>query len=336
MCIATILVAQDEPSGKVHGYVFGDYFYKIGGNAAEVSSSQYSKAEKDFQGFQFRRLYLYYDHTFDQKFSAQFLLEGNDKVLDPAGKHGVFIKTAYLEIKDILPLASLSLGLVPTPTWSLLSEKVWNYRSIEKTITDFRGLGNASDIGLLLHGIFDVDGMFGYHVMIGNGNGQKPEINKYKKYYAALFAKPMKELILEGYVDYEPAASDLNKMTLKGFAAYQSSAFTFGVEFVQQTQQNAGGKDTNRVPLGIAVFAWAPLPIVDALNAFVRYDLYNPDTKITDKGYKEGFMTVGLDYMPIPNVHIMPNVWINTFSAKSSGEKDADVVGRVTFFYIYK
>jgi hypothetical protein len=88
----------------------------------------------------------------------------------------------------------------------------------------------------------------------------------------------------------------------------------------------------------VSVFAWAPLPGVSDLNAYARFDLYNPDTKNGSSGFKENFITVGLDYMPTKNVHFMPNIWVNTFSNKASGgpNPDADVVGRLTFFYVYK
>lgn len=326
------VLAQEK--GKVSGYVFGDYFYKIGGDSTGTGS-QYSSLTKDYQAFQFRRLYLYYEHNLSEKFFAQFLLEGNDKAFTD-GKHGVFVKTAYLEWKDIIPTGNLLFGLVPTPTWSLLSEKVWNYRSIEKTIIDYRGLGVASDIGIMMRGKFDNEGMFNYVAMIGNGNGQKPESNKYKKYYLSLSAKPVKEVVVEGYADYEPAFGDKNKTTLKGFAAYQSAEFTIGAEVFQQIQEKASATGEDRKPFGISVFAWAPIPNVEGLNAFARYDFYNPDTKVSNTGFNENFVTVGLDYMPISNVHLMPNFWLNSFSAKGTGSQDADVVGRVTFYYVYK
>lgn len=331
------LFAQEITGAKVHGYVFGDYFYKLAGNATEVTPSQYSKVEKDFQAFQFRRLYLYLDYTFDENFNAQFLLEGNDKALEPGGKHGIFVKTAYLEWKNLIPMSSLAIGLIPTPTWSWSnSEKTWGYRSIEKTITDFRGLGSASDIGIGLKGKFDKDATFSYTLMIGNGTGQKPESNKYKKYYGNFAVKPMKDLIIEAYGDYEPAADEKSKTTLKGFASYKFSDITLGVEAVQQTQKKIGTNGADIVPFGVTFFAWAPL--TSGLNAFARYDLYNPNTKVSDAGYKENFIVAGLDYMPIPNVHIMPNIWINTFSGKSSNvaKKDEDVIARITFFYVYK
>lgn len=337
--VTTTLLAQENPAGKVHGYAFGDYFYKVGGSSQEVSSSQYSKVDKAFQAFQFRRLYLYYDHNISDKFSAQFLLEVTDGSLDGKDRYSAFVKTAYIEWKDFIPRASVAIGLYPTPTWSWgVSEKIWNYRSIEKTVADFRKLGNASDFGVALRGKIDSDSKYGYGLMIGNGSGTAFEKNKYKKYYSVLNAQPIKGVTIEGYGDYEPGAFGKNKTTFKGFASYESSAITVGVEVVQQTQEKAGAADADVSPFAVSVFAWAPIPATELFNAFARYDLYNPDTKASDVGFNESFIVFGIDYMPVKNVHLMPNVWINRFSDKSPAgvEKDADVAARLTFFYVYK
>lgn len=330
----------EEPKAHVHGYVFGDYFYKAAGDTG--GATQYSALAKTFQAFQIRRAYLYLDHPISETFSAQFLLEANDKATDPGGRHGVFVKTAYLEWKELVPQGSLLLGMVPTPTWSLLSEKVWGYRSIEKTITDFRGLGAASDIGVLLKGTLGGAGKVGYNVVVGNGRGQKPEDDKYKKYYAGVHAKPAENVIVEVYGDFEPAANDKNKTTVKGFAAYQTDRLAVGVEAVRQTQEKAvtdtTGKKLDKGPMGIALFARAPVPGTEKLSAFGRFDFFDPDTKDSDSGFKESFFVLGLDYAPVKNVHVMPNVWVNSYSDKSPSdrERDADVVGRITVFYVYK
>lgn len=329
---------QDK-GGKLWGYAFGDYFYKVNGDSTGIST-QYSVYPKSFQAFELRRIYLGYDYVFSDKFSSQFLLEGNDRILTSA-RLGIFIKAAFIEWKAF-DNASFVIGMIPTPTWSWsLNEKAWNYRSIEKTILDMRGLGNASDLGVATRGKFDKAGNYGFDFMIGNGNGQKPEINKFKKYYGTLFAKPVKGLSLEAYGDYEPNSGDRNKTTFRGFASYQYKKFNIGAEVAGQIQKNAGGTDIDAVPFGISTFIWGTLyakkdkPV---LNAFARFDLYNPDSKNDTLGYKENFITAGLDYMPIDNVHFMPNIWVNSYSAKSqtTAEKKADVVARMTFYYIYK
>jgi hypothetical protein len=71
---------------------------------------------------------------------------------------------------------------------------------------------------------------------------------------------------------------------------------------------------------------------------FARYDLYNPDSNNDSTGYKENFIVAGLGYMPLENIHFMPNIWMNFYHGKSgsSVRRDADIVARFTFFYIYK
>ena len=343
--------AQDQPAGKVHGYLFGDYFYKFGAEKAKaVSSTQYSDSALYKSGaFQIRRIYLYYDHNLSEKFFAQFLLEANDKAVEYTadktgkptkdGRHTVFVKLAYLEWKDIIPQGNLAIGIVPTPTWAI-SEKLWNYRPIEKTVTDMRGLGGASDMGITLRGKFGSDGMFGYAFMVGNGNGQKPENNKSKKYYGSLSAKPIKGLTLEVYGDNESKLMNsqnkekMSRTTLKGLTVYQAEKFTVGAEIMSQTQKKVTDS-TDVKPFGVSLFAWAPIPGTDKLSAFARFDTFDPNTEISSD-FKENFLTFGLDYAPIKNVHIMPNIWLNSFSGKGGAKRDMDKVARVTFFYVYK
>ncbi|MBI3585957.1 MAG: hypothetical protein HY088_02370 [Ignavibacteriales bacterium] len=341
LIVSAFVYAQETSGGKFSGLVFGDYFYKTGGDAQPFgSASQYSQPmAKDFQAFQLRRIYFIYDHTISQKFSAQFLIEGNDKALDPGGRHGVFIKTAFLEWKGIFSGSNLAIGLVPTPTWSWgVAEKIWNYRSLEKTIADFRGFGSASDIGIALRGKIDGDGMLSYIAMIGNGTGQKPENDRYKKYYGELNFKPVKELTVEAYADYEPVLNDKNVTTMKGVAAYQIPQGTLGVEVAQQIRVKDYANGSDRQPLGISAYVWASVPGVEKLNAVARYDFFNPDTKISTAGFTEQFFLIGLDYMPENNIHVMPNLWLNSFSDKSSAgvAKDSDIAFRLTFFYVYR
>lgn len=331
------IFSQEKSGGKVSGYVFGDFFYKISGNSTEISPSQYSSFDKDFQAFQIRRGYLYYDHNINENFTVQFLLEGNDKIIEAKTRYTLIIKTAYLEWKNVLPLGSIAFGLVPTPTWAWgVSEKMWNYRSIEKPAIDFRGMGDASDFGVTIRGKFDNEGILNYVAMIGNGNGQKNENNKYKKYYLDLNARIEKSFVAEGYFDYEPWGGDKSKTSYFGLLSYNTPEFTIGLQAIQQQQKQLGSGNTDLTKFVTSAFVWGKL--MDGFNAFARYDFSNPNTKVSDKGYNEAFYVLGLDYMPIKDVHIMPNLWINTFSDKSTAglKKDADVVGRITFFYVYK
>jgi hypothetical protein len=81
---------------------------------------------------------------------------------------------------------------------------------------------------------------------------------------------------------------------------------------------------------------------------FARIDGYNPDVKyntanIYQDNYaanKEVFATLGLDFVPYKSVHVMPNLWYNSYRSKlpaiSGKMKDGyDLVGRVTIYFIF-
>lgn len=336
------LNSQEKSSYKLSGLLFGDYFYKIQGDSSN-SLGEYSNFKKDYQAFDLRRVIFSYEHSITDKFKAGFSLEGGNKFLN-SGRFSVILKTAYIEWKNIFPGSNLYAGYFPTPSFSGgISEKMWAYRSVEKTISDFRSLTTAVDIGAGLKGSFDKKMNYGYFIMIGNGTGTKPENNKYKNYYASINAKPVENLNIELYTEFEPAADNKNKLTFKGVLAYQTPYFTFGTEAVNQLRKKAGVNSSDVNPFGISLYTHGTL-IKDKktkaakLNAFARFDLYDPDIILDSAGFKENFITAGFDYMPIPSVHFMPNIWINTYTDKSSAKnkKDADIAVRLTFFYIYK
>jgi len=129
------------------------------------------------------------------------------------------------------------------------------------------------------------------------------------------------------------------------------------VEVFSQTQMAAAmdttagtenAKDVNIIPFGLSVFVRGQI-IANKLNYFARYDNYNPDTDYnanilySSGGFsdKENFITAGFDWMPIKNVHLMPNIWYNSYGSMKNNvsgkvKNDYDMVARITFYYIYK
>lgn len=171
-----------------------------------------------------------------------------------------------------------------------------------------------------------------------------------------------------------PANLHHDRNMSKLFVAWTDKNFTVGVEAFQNTllgDVQAVGADHNvyyRTTVATAVSAFVRGRIYKGqLSFFARYDNYDPSHNIksvtNNPGFvsytaltaqyepttKEQFVTLGLDYTPIKNVHIMPNVWVNTYeSAVSpsatftpaynpniSGAKGTDVVWRLTFYYVY-
>ena len=102
---------------------------------------------RDMNGTQIRRVYFQLDNDLSVRYATRFRLEVDGKSLTSDNKLGVNVKAAYLQAKSIVPRGDGFFGVLTTPIWEN-PEEFWGYRSLEKTIADFRGLGSSADLGL--------------------------------------------------------------------------------------------------------------------------------------------------------------------------------------------
>lgn len=357
-------------SGKLWGYAFADYYYKSHADTLNRGGgNQYTGIPKNKNAFQFRRIYLGYNYNISKKFSAELLLEAangaisGDALTD--NKLAFHIKLANLRWKEIWKGTDLVLGQVSTPGFSMSSESIWGYRSVEKMTIDIRGT-SSYDLGVALQGKFDPTSQnFGYDLMIANGTGAKPEGDNYKWLYGDIWGKFLdKKLYVNLYVDYSgiaPVAGMQHSRTMiKGIAAYTMPKFAIGVEAYtnrlqndnQATEISTGNVDVLTVNAkGFSLFAHANI-IKDKLNLFARFDAFNPTNKIDNSKYnkyvgntsgyndpstKEQFITAGLDFTPDKKVHLMPNIWYNKYTNQGFTQKynSYDLVYRFTFYYVF-
>ena len=351
-----------KPSGKVWGYAFGDFLYKAHTNSFNMSNTQYGSTPKDFTSLEFRRIYLGYDYDISEHFSTQLLLAYEGATFTTDGNRSVYIKAANLRWKNIFHNSDLVIGAMSTPTYSTTSEPVWGYRSLEKTIMDMRKIGGSADVGISLQGKLNDKGDYGYNFMISNGSGAKPEADKFKKFYGDVYAKfADQKIIVDLGADNEWTQTrpyQKNKTTYKAFLAYQTKQFTIGAEVFQQVQKNntvfteaapSTVKDTvNALASGISIFARGP--ISKKLGYVVRYDFYNPDSKFNENNvyagsytgvFTESLILAGLDYTPVKNVHLIPNIWYDVYKNRNSAvnalpDKSSDLAIRLTVHYIFR
>lgn len=333
---------QFKPSAKIFGEVFGDYYYKVASDTDNSwGTTEFAKKSVDDQAFTLRRVYFGAKFQFSKNIIAKIMYEGTDGNLLTNGKKAAGnLKYAYLKFSNIWARGgTFVIGAQHTPTWSPFTEKIWAYRSIEKTIFDARKLGESNDVGATVTGHFDKDGNISYTLMIGNGRGQKPENNKYKKVYASINGKVFdKKILWEIYGDYEDYDGDTSKTSIKVFLGYQTDKITIGFEGGNQRQTAMGALDTvsnkkqDVIPLGFTGFIRGVL-VKDKLNFFLRTDYFDNNSN-SDDTYTENFFVAGVDYTPVKNTHLMPNLWINTYSAKGNmQDRDPDIVPRLTFWW---
>ena len=365
-----------KPSGKLWGYTFGDYYYKAHSDPLNRGgANQYTGIEKGRNAFQLRRVYLGYTYEISPRFSAEVLLAAEDNITTNTGltsgdllgdnKLSFYIKLANLRWKNIWKGTDLVIGQVATPSFSLVTEPVWGYRSVERTVADVRRTPSF-DLGATLQGKFDSEGNYGFNLMVGNGNGARPENDKFKWFYGDLFAKFLdKRLIVDIYADYQrlnrTATWHHSRNMFKGFIAYTTPAFTVGIEsFINHDQKDVVGigtaKNDTLSANAEAISAYVKGSIIkEKLGFFARADNYNPDINYDNNQYtaykglsgnyepnnKELFITAGLDFTPVKNVHFIPNLWYNRYTSNQAGltgsaYRDHDLVYRLTFYYVYR
>ena len=304
-------------SGRIWGYVFGDYYVK--GHSDSLNrggNNQYTGIPQSRNAFQFRRIYLGYDYNISQKFSAELLLAAEDNFppFNPPSsgaasgdilqnnKLTFYVKLANIRWKNIWKGTDLVVGEQSTPSYPLLSEKIWSYRSIERTIIDIRRTPSY-DLGVGLQGVFDPKTKnFGYDLLFGNGSGDKPDPTSFKWLYADVYHWFFnKKLVVDLYADYQrlnwQPTWHHDRQMWKGYVAYTTPGLTIGVEaFINNIRNDTkglrpvgtGSADTlNTKAKGISFYVHGNI-VPNKLRYFARVDLYNPNKNLnnsTDSAY---------------------------------------------------
>ncbi|HVW98145.1 MAG TPA: hypothetical protein VHA56_19395 [Mucilaginibacter sp.] len=377
-----------KPVRRLWGYSFGDFYYNAHQDAGNRGGETNYKGVPTYRNaFQLRRVYLGYDYDINKKFSVSLLLasepsastgvngstsiQNGDNLVD--NKMAFFIKNINLRWKNVWNGTDFIIGEQSTPGFATMTEGIWGYRSIEKTVADFHKESGSYDLGAGLQGVFDPKTKnFGYDILIGNNSGASllsaanANTGFYKMFYGDIFAKFLdKKLILDLYFDNLKTAGSTatlgpqSRTTIKGFAAYTTPKVTFGVEaYTSKITNGLTNSTTNNnedaTVNAISVYVRGAI-VKDQLGFFARFDSYNPDTDLIgtdsykvntnlgsyDPYTKESFYTAGLDFTPAKNIHFMPNLWLIDYkdqrNASTSGyiAPDHNLVYRLTFYYVF-
>ena len=297
---------------KMKGLAFGDYYYVASG------------AAKEQNGFQIRRIYLTFDKKWNDRFTGRFRLEANDAGFGAGDKMTPAIKDASMKYKK--NGRSLVVGLSPTPTWSL-TEGIWGYRSVVKTLLDLNKLGSSRDLGVLFETPLGSSEKVKAQVMFGNGNSNKSEINNDKKAYIRLAMAPTKTVGFTLYADYESRPGDQDRTTFSALAYRSNKTGALAVEGVWQNRKNAA-PGTNAAARGVSLFGRAKTR--ENFGFFGRVDYFDPSDQTPDDAVTR--LIAGVDLIPDTKIHIMPNAIVETFQDSAI---ETVVTPRITVYFIF-
>jgi hypothetical protein len=350
LLLSTPIFTQEVGEGKFSGLMFGDYFYNI------LRDSTINDLEdtglfgiQDLQGFAFRRIYFTYDYTISEDFSTRFRLESQTLVSVENTLFLTYIKDAYLNWKNIFQGSNFIFGIQPTPAF-VVSEDLWGYRSLEKTIMDLRRIVGSRDLGASLKGKLTSSGSIKYWLMYGNGSSLGEEGDRFKRTYAQLDLQPAEEFRITLYGDYRFKAEkeytvvdesfNNDALTTDLFLGYiKKDNFTLGLEsFWQVTyNDNIQIQETdyivdNRNALGVSLFGW--YKFTEMLVGVGRWDYYDPNISGDYRGDSRNLFIAGLSFILNEKVAITPNFLFETYEQPDNGVTiDPSLTGRITFYF---
>lgn len=316
--------------GTLSTLVFGDYYWIASNHNADLEGNN---------GFWIRRIYFTYDHQISDSFTGRFRLEMNSE--------GDFVSSSKLEptVKDVyLKWAndnhSITAGISSTPTFGLM-EDIWGYRSIEKSPQDLYDFGSSRDFGLSFKGNIGSADRLKYHFMVGNGNSNRSELNKGKKFMFALSYYLTENLVVQGYGDWNDKEGDTDSYTAQGLIGYQGDNFNLGGLYSYQVRENAAATGDFNLDL---VSLFTNIRLSEQANFFARVDhLFDPNPTGPGNDYipfsdqaESTFITGGIDVALEENVHLMPNIEAIVYGENELGIRpDTDLIPRLTLLFYF-
>lgn len=286
-----------------------DYFYTV---------STPDTADQGLHGFTYRRLYLTADYTLSEDFTGRARLEANEGT---TGRNGPmpYVKDLYLTWQ-YSGEHSATLGVTSPPAFDV-SDDIWGYRSLDKTIMDLQGIVSSRDFGLRFDGPVGSGETVHYAVMLANNEGVRPETDPYKRVYGQLVGTPSEDLTFVAGADYAGYGDQRDQsVRLSAFGSYHPGPFRIGVEGFWYTLafDNAG----DRTDVGISGFAVAE--VAPDWELVARVDRSRETA--SGPAQFETFLLAAVAYHPHSNVRLIPNLRFRNVA----GAQDPDTRARFT------
>lgn len=256
-----------------------------------------------FSEFQLNRFYFQYDVNISKQHAIRYRLDG-DRAAD-GGKWRPYIKHAFVTWKNVVPNSTAYFGIVGTPTFEV-AESYLGIRSVEKSIMDKNKISTSADTGVRLKS--KLNSQLTVNLLYANGSSYaKAESNNHKKIYTNLELRMPGNLMVIGFLNYEPIDNGYAHRTFGGFAGFERKSIKLGAEYFSNDVASVDG--TKKTGTGISVYgrmSWKMNGYYG--NLIARYDTYDPDISTVDD--EKQLILVAYDYKASKQFHIMPNFLI--------------------------
>ncbi len=360
MTVAAVLLltagSGATEQGKFSGQIFFDYHHDF----TSPQSDQIAAPGKE-NSFQFTRIYFGYDRDVNETFSLRFTLDANfdkeyqlkqtgtihvvnasgDTVLVPtyslqeSGKaFRPFVKYAYLAVNcKLIPGSKWYLGMISMPFVNIPQNQQWGYRVIAKGAMNIQGWGYTADLGVGWKGMWNDQYLVEFAVTNGSGF-RYPELDMFKLMEVRGTAYLLKkQLILSAFGSYEQMSVEVNAIIAEAMVGLDHKKFRLGVEYARRMFSEAYSYANGKTAEAQDLYSfWLHLKVHGWVTLLGRYDYYDPDLDVDQDG--SSLLIAGVDFHPIKNLRIIPNVQISSFDADDDPSTPADESASVSTFYL--
>jgi hypothetical protein len=248
------------PSGKIVGALFNDLSYIL----QEPQPLNLAKGSSGRNAFLNRRATVGYEYFFSKEVTGKIVYDASSNQL----------QQGFVDVRNVVSSVDLKIGLMQTLS-SEVTEKIWDYRSLEATVLDRKKFTDEFDMGLTITGRTDAQGSMYARLAVYNGNGLLPENDKVKKIAFAAGTWFDKSSVMELYADYENLPFGQSTIDMKVFYGMTSSTFAFGAEGFYRMERKMSLSGQDKTPVGGSLFTW--FEMMRSLRGVVRVDVLDDD-----------------------------------------------------------
>jgi hypothetical protein len=275
---------------------------KIGG----VTYFDYTNAEEK-SAFNFQRQYFMYgvNVSDDVNFKVIFDVGRTNKEEEEDARLVTFLKKAQIDYKT--SYGKLSLGMIGMNT-NNVQEKNWGYRFIEKSAIDKYGFSSTADLGIGFSR--SLTGQLNMSLQVVNGEGYKnPQSDKYHKIaFNSTYGERnlVKNSGFNAGVVFTTEPTDDKPNTMASlFGGFAGMGLRLGGQFNMLTK---GGIESQVISVS------SNYGMTDKLDAFVRYDMYDPNTDEIDEGKDNStYLIAGIQLSCGNGLLVAPNIRMESY-----------------------
>jgi len=205
------------------------------------------------------------------------------------GKLGFFVKYAFVDVADVIPLHHIRAGMI-APPYANYEHSLWGWRVIRKGVIDERGYGSTADLGVGVNGSF-AGGVVEHDLAVLNGGSlneaEDPYSGKDVEYRLSVFPLAGNEAWRGLSVNVLAKARNLGEKVPAGGTKTPVTIYG-GMLGLKHEFANVGagyyvrsqGGDAEFDGSAMSAFATVHLRATEGMTVhpLARYDVYKPDT----------------------------------------------------------